>query len=152
MAVRLPRPRMTISDRLLQHFDNPAKRLLDLASAAAASVLLWQQHLIRGAGVGIGGPVIASAIVFAFADTAKPRGMSAPRLAMRVIGAIVLWGGAWWTSTWICAAGAALLAFSLVTRAMIETFARGLIHRVTRLYVKTSHKGLSHDVAHNVAN
>src|SRR5215831_14907248 len=121
---------MTIGDRLLQHHNHPAKLLLDALATAAAAVLLWQQHLIRGAIVAIGVPAVASAIVFAFADTTKPRSMTAGRLATRVVGALVLWGGAWWTSPWICASGAVLLALSVVDVAPIDTSARRLVTSV----------------------
>src|SRR5258708_39516259 len=75
--------------------------------------------------------------------------MSACRLAVRVAGASVLWGGAWWTAPWICAAGAALIALTVVDVRAIGTHARrlvhrGLAHRGTSLY------GLSDSLSHKV--
>ena len=143
---------MTITDRLLQHHNHPAKLLLDAGAAAAASALLWQQHLIRGAAVAVAGTTVASAIVFAFADTTRARGMTVGRLATRIAGALVVLGGAWFTSPSICVAGVIVLLLSLVTRATIETFSRALVHRGTSLSrCGTSLYGLSDSFVQLVA-
>ena len=139
---------MTVGGRLLQQQNHPVTLLLDSIAAVAASVLLWQQHLIRAALIAIGLPIVAAAIVFAFADTTRERGMTPSRLAMRAGGALVLWAGAWWTTPWICAAGAVLIALSIVTCATIESSSRVLVRRGTSIRSGTSLYGLSDKADH----
>src|SRR5258706_7094047 len=106
---------MTLREKLLYHHDHPAKLVVDAIAAVVAAVLLWQQHLIRAAAVGLVVPAMASACVLWFADFEAPKESRRVRseartvtwtmVLVRIAGVFVFWGGAWYRSTTVCLAG-----------------------------------------------
>ena len=120
---------MTLREKLLYHHNHPAKLVVDAIAAVAAAVLLWQQHLIRAAAVGVVVPAIASACVLWFADS-KARGVTWTTVTLRIAGVFAFWGGAWYRSVMVCLAGLVVIArprlswtsarrqFALISRAL----------------------------------
>ena len=112
---------MTLRDKLLYHHIHPAKGATDAICAIAAAVLLWQQHLLRAIAVGFGPPIVVSLVVLQFANLEKlkesslgryvGRNMSATTDVVRVAGAFVFWGGAWYKSVFWCIVGLLIIAF-----------------------------------------
>jgi len=105
---------MTFSDKLLYHHNHPAKLAADGICLIAGAVLIWQQHLYRAIAVGVGGPLLASAVVLAFVTVPPSRTLTWPIVALRVAGALVFWIGAWYRSVFWCAVGIVIIAFDAV--------------------------------------
>jgi hypothetical protein len=80
---------MTFREKLLYHEVHPAKIIIDVTTALAAAVLLWQQHLLRAAAVGLAPPIIAS-----------------------------LWGAALYRSVFYCIVGLLVIALAWVRGAL----------------------------------
>jgi hypothetical protein len=112
---------MTLREKLLYHHIHPAKMATDAICAMAAAVLLWQQHLLRAIAVGLGPPIVVSLLVLQFANLEKlkesplgryaGRTMTAATDIVRVLGAFVFWGGAWYRSVFWCIVGLLIIAF-----------------------------------------
>ena len=107
---------MTFGEKLLYHHNHPAKVAMDVVCLVVAGVLIWQQHLYRAMAVGIGGPLIASAIVLAFMGVSAHRTLTWPVVAIRIAGAFVFWLGAWYRSVFWCFVGVLIITFDLVRR------------------------------------
>ena len=115
---------MTLREKLLYHHDHPAKLVVDASAAVVAAVLLWQQHLIRAAAVGLVMPAIASACVLWFADLEtlkvlrwgryEARTVTSTMVLVRIAGVFVFWGGAWYRSVMVCFAGLVVIALTWV--------------------------------------
>ena len=105
---------MTFGEKLLYHHDHPAKVAMDVVCVAVAAVLIWQQHLYRAIAVGVGGPLIASAIVLALMNVSAQRSLTWPVVAVRVAGAFTVLLGAWYKSVFWCAIGVLVIAFPWV--------------------------------------
>jgi hypothetical protein len=115
---------MTVQEKLLYHHDHPAKLIADAITAIVAAVLLWQQHLIRAAAVGLVLPALASACVLSFADVQRlvpvpsgrsgRRGMTWTMVLVRIAGVVMLWAGAWYRSMTVSLAGVAVIALTRV--------------------------------------
>jgi hypothetical protein len=101
---------MTFGDKLLYHHEHPAKLAMDLIFLVAAGVLIWQQHLYRAIAVGIGGPLVASAIVLPFVTMPARRTFTWAAVAIRIAGALVFWLGAWYRSIFYCVVGLLIIA------------------------------------------
>jgi hypothetical protein len=101
---------MTFGEKLLYHHNHPAKLAIDVICLVVAGMLIWQQHLLRAIAVGIGGPLIASAIVLAFAGVSAHRTLTWPVVAMRVAGALMFWLAAWYRSILYCIVGVLIIA------------------------------------------
>ena len=101
---------MTFTEKLLYHHDHPAKVAADVVCLMVAGVLIWQQHLYRAIAVGIGGPLLVSVAILAFANVTA-RSTTWQAVAFRVAGAFVFWGGAWYKSVLYCTVGILLIAF-----------------------------------------
>ena len=115
---------MTLREKLLSHHDHPAKLVVDAIAAVVAAGLLWQQHLIRAAAVGLVAPAVASACVLWFADLETLKALRWGRyeagtvtltwVLVRIAGVFVFWGGAWYRSVMVCLAGLVVIALTWV--------------------------------------
>jgi hypothetical protein len=115
---------MTLREKLLYHHGHRAKLAVDAIAAVVAAMLLWQQHWIRAAAVGLVLPAIASACVLWFADLKTPkelrwggdqaRTVTWTTVAVRIAGVFVFWGGAWSRSVILCLAGLVAIALTWV--------------------------------------
>ncbi len=103
---------MTLREKLLHHHNHPAKAVVDAIAAVVAAVLLWQQHVIRAAAVGLVVPAVASACVLWFADLEKLKKLRWTMVLVRIAGVFVFWGGAWYRSVMVCLAGLIVIAFT----------------------------------------
>jgi hypothetical protein len=149
---------MTLRERLLYHHAHPAKLVVDAIAAIVAAVLLWQQHLIRAAAVGLGVPAIASACVLWFADVetlkelrggrSEARTVTSTMMLVRIAGVFVFWGGAWYRSVTVCLAGLVVIALTWVRvnlstesdRArLLSTSARGQLALISRALENQKH-------------
>ena len=109
---------MTFSEKLLYHHNHPAKLAADAVCLLVAAMLIWQQHLYRAIAVGVGGPLLASALVLAVMTVSPARTLTWPLVALRVAGACVVVLAAWYRSVLWCIVGIAIIAFDLVRRRM----------------------------------
>ena len=124
---------MTLREKLLYHHAHPVKLAVDVSSAAVAAWLLWNQHLLRAAAVGLGLPAIASLLVLQLADFERlkqsPLGryvgthMSLPLQVAAVAGAIIFAVAAWYRSIFYCIVGLLVVAF-VWTRGLLRQSAR----------------------------
>ena len=115
---------MTLREKLLCHHDHPAKLVVDAIAAVVAAALLWQQHVIRAAAVGLVVPALASACVLWFADLEtlkdvrwgryEARTVTSTMVLVRIAGVFVFWGGAWYRSVMVCLAGLVVIALTWV--------------------------------------
>jgi len=103
---------VTLREKLLYHHDHPAKLVVDAIAGVVVAVLLWHQHLIRAAAVGIVLPAIASACVLWFADLEKRKALRWGRVLVRIAGVFVCWAGAWYRSLIVCLAGLVVIALT----------------------------------------
>ena len=119
---------MTFREKLLYHEVHPAKIIIDVTTALAAAVLLWQQHLLRAAAVGLAPPIIASLLVIQFANLERMKGsplgryigrnMTPPLEVARLAGVFIFWGAAWYRSVFYCIVGLLVIAFAWVRGAL----------------------------------
>ena len=96
---------METHDRLLYHQIHPIKLTTDVATAAAAAVLLWQHRLAFALLVGFVPSIVASLILLRWADLEPYRRSVFGRYVgrfmtrrvelARLAGLVPLWGGAW---------------------------------------------------------
>ena len=115
---------MTLQEKLLCHHDHPAKLVVDAMAAVVAAVLIWQQHVIRAAAVGLVVPAITSACVLWFSDLetlkglrfrrSQARSLTSTMVLVRITGVFVFWGGAWYRSVMVCVAGLVAIALTWV--------------------------------------
>ena len=115
---------MTPREKLLYHQVHPAKMIIDVTTALAAAVLLWQQHLLRAAALGLAPPIITSVLVMQFANLEKVkrspigryigRNMTPPLEVARLAGVFIFWGAAWYRSVFYCSVGLLVIAFAWV--------------------------------------
>jgi len=122
---------MTPRDRLLYHHAHPAKLLVDVVSAVAAAWLLWGQHLLRAAIVGLVPPALMSLLVLQFVDLERVkqspigryvmRYMSLPLHVTAVAGVIVFWLAAWYRSIFYCVVGLLIVMFAWVRGPLYES-------------------------------
>ena len=113
---------MTLRQKLLYHQVHPAKIIVDVTTALAAAVLLWQQHLLRAAAVGLAPPIIASLLVIQVANLEKVKqspigryiggNMTPPLEVARLAGMFIFWGAAWYRSIFYCSVGLLVIAFA----------------------------------------
>jgi hypothetical protein len=119
---------MTFREKLLYHQVHPAKIIIDVTTALAAAVLLWQQHLLRAAALGLAPPIIASLLVMQFANLEKVkqspigryigRNMTLPLEIARLAGVFIFWGAAWYRSVFYSIVGLLVIAFAWVRGAL----------------------------------
>jgi hypothetical protein len=119
---------MTLREKLLYHQVHPAKISIDVTTALAAAVLLWQQHLLRAVAVGLAPPIIASLLVIQFANLEKVkqspvggyvgRNMTLPLEVARLVGVFIFWGAAWYRSVFYCSVGLLVIGFTWVRGAL----------------------------------
>ena len=109
---------MTFGKKLLYHHNHPLKVAIDVVCLVAAAVLFWQQHLYRALAVGIGGPLIASAIVLPFVKAPASRTLTWPAVGLRIAGAVVVGLGAWYRSTFYCIVGVLIIAAPIWLKAL----------------------------------
>jgi len=113
---------MTLREKLLYHHAHPAKLAVDICSAAVAAWLLWNQHLLRAAAIGLGPPAITSLLVLQFGDFERIRTsalgryvgtyLSLPHQIAAVAGVVIVWGAAWYRSTLYCIVGLLVVALA----------------------------------------
>jgi hypothetical protein len=122
---------MTLRDRLLYHHAYPAKLVVDTVCAAAAAWLLWQQHLLRGAAVGLIPPAVASLIVLRLVDLERVRQsrigayigrhMSLRLHATAVAGVVICWIAAWYQDAYYVLVGTLVTTFAWVRGPLHES-------------------------------
>ena len=113
---------MTFREKILYHQIHPAKIAVDVITAVAAAVLLWQQHLLRAIAVGLAPPLLASLLVIQFADLEKlkqsalgryvGRHMTPALELARLVGVFIFWDAAWYRSIFYCVVGLLVIAFA----------------------------------------
>lgn len=128
---------MTVREKLLYHHAHPAKLMVDGVSAVVAAWLLWEQHLLRAAAVGLVPPIVTSLLVLQFVDLERVkrsplgryvgRHMSLPLHITAVAGVFIFWGGAWYRSIFYCIVGLLVIVFAWV---------RGPLHESGRTVVE----------------
>ena len=124
---------MTLREKLLYHHAHPVKLAADVSAGAIAAWLLWNQHLLRAAAVGLGLPAIASFFVLRLADFERlkrsplgqyvGRHMSLPLQVAAVVGVIIFAGAAWYRSIFYCIVGLLVVAF-VWTRGLLRPSSR----------------------------
>jgi len=129
---------MTPRDKLLYHHAHPAKLLVDVVCAVTAAWLIWEQHLLRAAAVGLVPPALMSLVVLQFVDLervkASPLGryvgryMSLPLHVTAVAGVIIFWLAAWYRSIFYCVAGLLIVTFAWIRGPLHERW-RGAAER-----------------------
>ena len=122
---------MTLHERLLYHHVHPLKLVVDLVSAITAAVLLWQQHLLRAALIGLVPPAIASLLVMQFVNLDRLREtslgryvgryMSLPLHVTAVAGVIIFWLASWYRSIFYCVVGLLIVTFAWVRGPLHES-------------------------------
>lgn len=122
---------MTPRDKLLYHHAYPAKLAVDIVCAVSAGWLLWEQHLLRAAAVGLVPPVIASLLVLQFVDLERVkqsplgryvgRHMSLALHTTAVIGVVIFWLAAWYRSIFYSVVGLLVVTFAWVRGPLRES-------------------------------
>lgn len=133
---------MTLRDKLLYHQLHPAKLAVDISTAIAAAVLLWQQHLVRGLAIGLIPPVLASFIVIRYVDLEgvqqssvgryAARHMTRPLEIVRLAGMLIVWTAAWYGSGYYCVVGTLVIVFAWARGALKESGERGALRTRSR--------------------
>jgi hypothetical protein len=119
---------MKLEDKILYHQIHPLKLLTDSSVTPVALYLLWRHKLLAGLGVAFLPPMVASYLILRYVDLEPYRRssfgqyvgryMTREMEAVRSIGAVVMFTGAWTRRAW-------LMPFGLVI--VLLAWFRGLI-------------------------
>jgi hypothetical protein len=96
---------MNMNERILYHQIHPAKLATDVSTALVATLLLWQHRLGAALLIGLLPPVVVSAALLKWGELERLQqsafgryvaGFMTRRVeAVRIVGLLFLWGGAW---------------------------------------------------------
>jgi len=122
---------MTLRDKLLYHHAHPAKLLVDVGCAVAASWLCWNQHVLRAVAVGLGPPALVSLLVLQFADVERVKEsllgryvgthMSLALHSTAIAGVVIAWLAALRHSIFYCTVGLLIVTFAWVRGPLHES-------------------------------
>ena len=110
---------MNFSEKSLYQQIHPAKLATDISTSLISVDLFWQHDILSGLIVGIVPSVVASVVIIRFVDLDRYRRtsfgayvgkyMTRNMQALRAVGQIVAWIGAWFQLIWIVATGYLLI-------------------------------------------
>lgn len=106
---------MNLSEKSLYQQIHPAKLATDISTSLISLYLFWQHDIVSGLIVGILPSVVASVVIVRFVDLDRYRRssygayvgkyMTRNMQALRAVGQIVAWIGAWFQLIWVVAIG-----------------------------------------------
>jgi hypothetical protein len=112
-------PRLYLRDRILLHQVHPVKLAVDWGTGLTAAWLFWDQRLPAALLVGLVPSLLISVYLILRVDLSRYRDsplgryflspLTRPGDAVRLIGLIVMWTGAWFQSILAAVAGLALI-------------------------------------------
>lgn len=122
---------LTRQERVLYQQIHPAKLATDWSTTLLAAYLLWGHELLLGLAVAILPAAAATAVVMAYADLERLRDspfgryvrkyMTGSMQAVRLVGAVVLLGGAWLQTWWAIPLGVVIILLGWLRGALVPS-------------------------------
>ena len=110
---------LRLKERIVLHQVHPLKLAVDWVTGFAAAWLFWEQELFAALLVGLIPSVVVSAYMVSRTDLARYRDTALGKYVLsertrpndqaRLAGMVIMWGGAWWNSIPVAAAGLAVI-------------------------------------------
>lgn len=110
---------LRLKERILLHQVHPVKLAVDWVTGFAAAWFFWEKEIVVALIVGLIPSVVVSAYMVSRTDLARYRDTALGRYVLsertrpndqvRLAGMVIMWGGAWWNSIPVAAAGLAVI-------------------------------------------